>query len=377
MRGKLGLLLGVLVFVTGVLSWSAPAMADSITTLGSFSDPRTAMKQRPGHTIKRIRYGLNPSSNFVISPANQVYNSIRIDNVPPPCTNCHITDIVPSLVYNGDANHADGTTANLDTDAMLHHFVLINGGRTDAVCQQGEGALGERFFAAGNERSQMHLPEPFGYYNTQANWRLISHIINKSATVTKSFQIEVVYQYRTTGGVETKPLWFDIDGCGDSEYTTPVGYNDATVNWTSTVSGRMLGMSGHLHDVDITNRRRASITVPRRGTASRSRPSSSAATPTTTTGRSRRTTHRRHRSLARPSAAPSPNTGRRGRQRLPRPSRLDDRMRGHRPTCRPHTRPSHGPRAASIRPRAIRSVRGRRSGSTASTRTTPASPRRT
>ena len=33
MRGKLGVLLGVLVFVTGVFTWSAPAMADSITTL--------------------------------------------------------------------------------------------------------------------------------------------------------------------------------------------------------------------------------------------------------------------------------------------------------------------------------------------------------
>jgi hypothetical protein len=254
MRGKLGILLGVLVFAAGLLTWSAPAMAaDSITTLGSFSDPRTAMKQRPGHTIKRIRYGQTASQNFVLQPGQSLHNTVRFD-APAPCTNCHITDMVPNLVYVGDANNADGTTANLNNDAMLHHFVLIHPGRTDPVCPGGlQGSLGERFFAAGNERSQMHLPDPFGYLNSSSQWRLITHLINKSATQVKSFQVEIVYQYRTTGGAEAKPLWLDIDGCQDSEYTTPVGYNDATVDWVSTVSGRMIGMSGHLHDVDITN----------------------------------------------------------------------------------------------------------------------------
>jgi hypothetical protein len=266
MRGKLGILLGVLVFVTGTVGWSAPAMGDSVTNLASFSDPRTAMKQRPGHTITRVRMGQSSSENFVLPPGNFVYNQIRF-NIPAPCTNCYITDMVPNLVYNGDANHPNGTTANLDTDAMLHHFVMINPGRADAVCPGGlEGQLGERFFAAGNERSQMHLPDPFGYLNNNSQWRLISHVINKSTTATQSFQIEVVYQWRTaTGGAESKPLWLDIDGCGDSEYTTPVGYNDATTNWVSTVSGRMIGMGGHLHDVDITNAAPCTNHCPEKG----------------------------------------------------------------------------------------------------------------
>jgi hypothetical protein len=211
------------------------------------------MQQRPNHTIKRIRYGINASQNFVVQPNSFVYNSIRFD-APTPCTNCYITDMVPSLVYVGDANHADGTVANLNNEAMLHHFVLLNGARSDSVCPTGlQGQFGERFFAAGNERSQLHLPAPFGYLNNSSQWRLISHVINKHATQTKSMMIEVVYQYRTTGGAEAKPLWLDIDGCGDSEYTTPVGYHNATVNWTSNVSGRLIGMAGHLHDVDITN----------------------------------------------------------------------------------------------------------------------------
>jgi hypothetical protein len=240
------------VFATGLLAWSAPAMADSVQTLSSFSDPRNAMPIRPGHTIKRVRYGLSTTSWFVLPAGNTIHNALRHD-APSPCTNCYITDMVPSLVYVNDANHPDGTVANLDTDAMLHHFVLINRQRTDPVCPGGlEGQIGERFFAAGNERSQMHLPSPFGYQNSRTTWSLISHVINKG-NVTKSLAIEVVFQYRTTGAAETKPLWFDIDGCLDSEYTTPVGYNDATTTWTSDVGGRLIGLGGHMHDLDVTN----------------------------------------------------------------------------------------------------------------------------
>ncbi|MGH2980161.1 MAG: hypothetical protein ACRDLQ_11085 [Solirubrobacterales bacterium] len=252
MKRKLAVLLGLAVFASGLLAWSAPALADSVTTLPSYNDPRSAMPQRPGHTIKRVRYGFSSTSNFVLPAGNWVHNALRHD-APSPCTNCYITDMVPSLVYVNDANHPDGTPANLDTDAMMHHFVLINRQRPDPVCPGGlQGQIGERFFASGNERSQMHLPAPFGYQNSRSTWSLISHVINKGS-VTKSLNIEIVFQYRTTGAAETKPLWWDIDGCVDSEYTTPVGYHDATVDWTSTVGGRLIGMAGHMHDVDVTN----------------------------------------------------------------------------------------------------------------------------
>jgi hypothetical protein len=263
-RGKLGVVLGMLVFVTGVVAWSAPAMADSVTTLPSFSDPRNAMPQRPGHIIKRVRYGVSTTADFVLLGGNAYHNALRHD-APSPCTNCWITDIVPRLVYMNDANHPDGTVANLDTDALMHHFVLINRQRTDPVCPGGlQGQIGERFFASGNERSQMHLPAPFGYQNSRSTWSLISHVVN-TGTVTKSLNIELIFQYRTTGGVEAKPLWFDIDGCVDSDYTTPVGYFDATADWTSTVSGRMVGMAGHMHDLDITSSTPCTDHCPEKG----------------------------------------------------------------------------------------------------------------
>src|SRR6185503_2185852 len=78
--------------------------------------------------------------------------------------------------------------------------------------------------------------------------------------------IELVFQYRSaTGASEAKPLWFDIDGCVDSEYSAPIGYSDSTVDWTSNISGRMIGMGGHMHDLDVTNAAPCTNHCPEKG----------------------------------------------------------------------------------------------------------------
>jgi hypothetical protein len=231
----------------------------------AFTDPRGDWPTRPG-TVAVIRYG-----PYNLPPNSSVHNMPINFSARAPCTNCYITDMIGDLVYDGDARgatdstYATGAVANLNHDMMLHHFVMLNPNRTDAVCGTGlQGQLGERVFAAGNERTHMHLPAPFGYPNTANNWRLLPHIVNRSTTATQQISIQVTFRYRPnsdTAVIPSYPLWFDIDGCGDSEYTAPVGYSDShdprqnadfgTLGWVSTVSGRMIGMAGHLHDVDI------------------------------------------------------------------------------------------------------------------------------
>jgi hypothetical protein len=231
----------------------------------AFTDPRGDLASRPG-TIAVIRYG-----PYNLPPNSSIHNSPINFSARTPCTNCYITDMMGDLVYDqdprgaSDSTYATGAAANLNHDMMLHHFVLINPDRTDAVCATGlQGQLGERVFAAGNERTHMHLPASFGYPNTASNWRLLPHIVNRSASATQQVSIQVTYRYRPntdTAVIPSYPLWFDIDGCADSEYTAPVGYSDShdprqnapfgTLGWVSTVSGRMIGMAGHLHDVDI------------------------------------------------------------------------------------------------------------------------------
>ncbi len=215
---------------------AAPALASSNTNIGSFADPRTDLPSRPGQLVRSL-YG-----PFTV-PANGQIHNVPL-TVQAPCTNCRITDMVPNLVFDGT-----GATANMDSGLLLHHFVLFNPG------QQGLGCpISEPFFGAGNERTHAHLPTPYGYTNNSANWNMITHLVNTSGTA-RTVNVEVIYRWRPMNQTEdARPLWLDIDSIcngGNSEYTIPIGYSDTHVDWTVPVDGRIIGMNGHLHDIDI------------------------------------------------------------------------------------------------------------------------------
>jgi hypothetical protein len=229
---------------------------------GPFTDNRADMPSRPG-TVVEVDYG-----PFTVGANSEVHNLFD-STAPPPCTNCRITDIVPELVYapgSPDGSTA-GSVANLKNGGMLHHFVLLNPGSKDLGCPSGsQGTFGERLFASGNERTHTHLPTPYGYENNSATWILIYHLVNKSS-VAKSFNIKVTYRYRPkTETQPTRPVWLDIDGCVDSEYTIPASptysnYHDPTgsttppysADWMTPFDSRVLAISGHTHDINVTN----------------------------------------------------------------------------------------------------------------------------
>ena len=226
----------VVVGILAVLPAAAGA-SSHITHNYSYTDPRDDFPVRTGE-VDRVVYG--PYS----VPANgELQNDLR--TVDAPCTNCRITDMVPNLVY------ADGTTANMETDAWLHHFVFFNPSATDLTCgSSGVGVLGERFFASGNERSHNHLPGNFGYTNTSGSWTLLTDLMNM-ASVPQTFYIEVIFRHRPLSGTQTaRPMWLDIANCGTSEYNASTGYSDVHSNWTSTIDGSLIGIGGHQHDLD-------------------------------------------------------------------------------------------------------------------------------
>ena len=132
---------------------------------------------------------------------------------------------------------------------LLHHFVLFNPAQTGIGCP-----ISEPFFGAGNERTHLHLPTPYGYENTSANWNMITHLVNTS-NVARTVNVEIIFRHRPLSATEpARPAWLDIDSIcagGDSEYTIPVGYSDTHVDWTVPQNARIIGMSGHLHDIDI------------------------------------------------------------------------------------------------------------------------------
>jgi len=149
--------------------------------------------------------------------------------VSRPCTDCYITSLTPDLGY------PDGTRAALNTGAMLHHAVWTSQWRQDATCGSSWlGLAGERFFASGNERTSIGFPAGYGYrVRWYDSWNLLVDLMNHTTT---EKTVYVKLTVTTRPGWESvkplKPVWLDIDGCGDSEYSIPAGYSDTHRNWS-------------------------------------------------------------------------------------------------------------------------------------------------
>ncbi|HEV7687810.1 MAG TPA: hypothetical protein VGQ80_14645, partial [Acidimicrobiia bacterium] len=200
----------------------------------------------PQGTWVEVRYG-----PFVIPPESAGGGADHSDIVVPtltkPCSNCFLQQMEPDLVY------ADDSPANLDTGLMLHHAVLFSAGRPDATCGPSEpfpGKLGQRFFAAGNERTPGLFPPGFGYYVDSGNWSGIFHIMNHSAEARSVyFRLNVRWSPAKEGGIlPLTPLWLDMNNCRTSEYAVPAGPSSSHWTWTSNVTGRIVSTAGHVHN---------------------------------------------------------------------------------------------------------------------------------
>jgi len=185
---------------------------------------------------------------FVLPPAglggDAHYNRI-LSNVAKPCSDCYIVSMRPNMVY------ADGSSANLNTGTMLHHAVWTRPNRPDATCSRNSaiGSQGERFFASGNERTEMTLPAGFGYRVGNDGWNLIAEIMNHSDQArTVYVTLDVLYRPLSDGLRNVTPVWMDIDNCGDSQYAVPAGKSNKLWTWRSTVTGRVVSTGGHVHD---------------------------------------------------------------------------------------------------------------------------------
>jgi hypothetical protein len=134
---------------------------------------------------------------------------------------------------------------------MLHHFVLTNQFRSDATCgRTWLGLAGERFFASGNERTTITLPAGYGYrvYGWD-RWNAFIDIMNMRPDP-QTFYIDVTFAYRSAweNVRRVRPVWLDIDQCGDSEYAIPAGESEATRDWRANVEGAVVAVAGHVHD---------------------------------------------------------------------------------------------------------------------------------
>lgn len=137
-----------------------------------------------------------------------------------------------------------------DEDIMLHHIVVAKIGTPDLTCT---GLLAERFYAEGEERTKMALPEGYGYPNRASDgWGMLYMLMNhRGERLTGRVRYTVRYVTERPL-IPVKPVWLDIRNCGSSEFDVPgTGKKGSTFTktWDYTIpeGGALVAGGGHLH----------------------------------------------------------------------------------------------------------------------------------
>ncbi|MFA9272900.1 MAG: hypothetical protein ACEQSX_19565 [Baekduiaceae bacterium] len=165
-----------------------------------------------------------------------------------------------------DITDRDGMPVSIKR-LMLHHIVFLNlgaklGDRRDGTCGAFEmwdaktslPGFGERFYAAGEERAVLDLPEGYGY-PTKADetwgmtWMVMNHRgVFDSAYVRYEVTVDTAPQVQAA-----TPYWLDVRNCkADPVYDVPGGgakgaLHTETADWTVPQSGRLIAGAGHVH----------------------------------------------------------------------------------------------------------------------------------
>jgi plastocyanin len=134
---------------------------------------------------------------------------------------------------------------------MLHHIVIAKVGARDATC----GGLTERFYAEGEERTQMRLPPGYGYPNHGTDrWGLLYMLMNHTPRALAGY-VRYTVQY-VVGEQRTavKPVWLDVRNCTgpDPSFDVPgtggrFSVYTRTMSWSTPESGLIVSAGGHLH----------------------------------------------------------------------------------------------------------------------------------
>ena len=172
--------------------------------------------------------------------------------VQKPCGDCYITSMTADLVY------PDGRRAGWSTNAQLHHMVMFNSewGKVDPTCYVGFpfplGLLfGQRFFASGDERTEIDMPAGYGYKVGAASTFNMIYELAGMTDQPQNVSIEMTYDWvpaSTPGMKNVEPIWFDVAQCGFSTISRPQGPSQASWTWNVNRPGDIVAIGGHIHD---------------------------------------------------------------------------------------------------------------------------------
>jgi len=228
----------------------------------------------PGAKRLKYRYGpyMVPNMNrtSLVGEEGMLWNFPDL-NIPKPCTECVI------IAQWAGLEMPDGRNANIDSGLWLHHMVhlTIGSGRWDPTCYgrpslphidvNSSPGASERYFSSGNERSKITLDingpgmTKWGYHlKSSDSYGFIVDLMNMNAQ-DKTVYLTMYYDYLEgplpSGWDDVKTIWFDVNQCGTSEYSPPKQSGSYTITsgrWSPNVTGKILGVGGHLHDGGIS-----------------------------------------------------------------------------------------------------------------------------
>lgn len=130
---------------------------------------------------------------------------------------------------------------------LLHHVAFYNAGRSDFLCPNKL----EHIFGAGGEMNDWPALPSFGYRVHPGDRILIQTMFhNPTATSYPQTLLRVQMEYApaNAGLKSVYPAWFDVQGCGESDFALGDNAVVKTGNFTLDYSGRLLGVGGHMHD---------------------------------------------------------------------------------------------------------------------------------
>jgi plastocyanin len=191
----------------------------------------------------------------VVAPYQVLTRELLI-GPPKPMVDGHITDM------RVDVTDRDGTKVPISR-LMLHHIVFGKLGRRDPTC--GNAFTGwdsrtllpnaaERFYAAGEERAVMSLPEGHGYPTATADtWFMTYMVMNHRARVDRAYISYEVTVDTAPGITAVTPYWLDVENCkSDPVYDVPGGAESGSTHrrsfvWNVPEGGRIVAAGGHVH----------------------------------------------------------------------------------------------------------------------------------
>ena len=173
----------------------------------------------------------------------------------------------------GSAPPVDGYITKMQTDVvddsgapvpisrlMLHHIVFLNTQKLDKTCQSFLNwdtktvlPAAQRFYAAGEERAKMSLPDGYGLPQASSDtWGVLYMVMNHRGA-TDNARVQYTVTIDTAPQEPVEPYWMDVANCkADPVFNAPGtgGKNSTqlvTDDFTMPEGGRFVAGFGHVH----------------------------------------------------------------------------------------------------------------------------------